>query len=64
MTLSISAVVLFGIFVALLIRFKAVGAGAAVVVLLFGFYLARTDAADSIDRVMASLAETVRDINA
>lgn len=60
MFVSISAVALFGLLLALLIRFRAVGVGTAVVALLFGFYLARTGAADSIDQVMTALADAVR----
>lgn len=62
MQLTISALVLFALFTALLVRFKAVGVGVAIVVLLFGFYLARSDAADSIDQIMATVADTVRGV--
>ncbi|SFE28274.1 hypothetical protein SAMN05216251_102366 [Actinacidiphila alni] len=55
MIFSISALVLFGALLALLMRFRAVGAGAAVVALLFGFYLARSDAAPSVDQIMSAL---------
>ncbi|WP_255954607.1 hypothetical protein [Streptomyces odontomachi] len=62
MVLSISALLLFGLFVVLLVRFKAVGVGAAIVTLLFGFYLARSGAAEPIDQVMTAVADAVRDI--
>ncbi|MCX4824396.1 hypothetical protein OG883_31985 [Streptomyces sp. NBC_01142] len=62
MFLTISALALFGLLLALLLRFKALGIGAAVVALLFGFYLSRTGAAASIDQVMNALADAVRDV--
>lgn len=62
MVLSISALLLFGLLVALLVRFRAVGAGPALVTLLFGFYLARSGAAEPIDQVMTALADAVRSI--
>ncbi|KNE79656.1 MULTISPECIES: hypothetical protein [Streptomyces] len=62
MFLTISAIALFGLFLALLLRFRALGIGAAVIAVLFGFYLSRTGAADSIDQVMTALANAVRDI--
>ena len=42
MVLTIPIVLLLAVVAALLLRFKAVGFGAAVVVALFGFYLAGT----------------------
>ncbi|MEV7427092.1 hypothetical protein [Streptomyces sp. NPDC091212] len=62
MLLTISALALFGLFLLLLLRFKALGAGAAVVAVLFGFYLARTGAAESIDQIMTALGSAIRDI--
>ncbi|WP_326811195.1 hypothetical protein OIE62_20605 [Streptomyces scopuliridis] len=62
MFLTISALALLGLLLALLLRFKAVGIGAAVVAVLFGFYLSRTGAAESIDQVITALADAVRDI--
>jgi hypothetical protein len=62
MVLSISVLLLLGVFVALLIRFRAVGVGAALVTLLFGFYLARSGAAEPIDQVMTAMADAVRGI--
>ncbi|GAA2650879.1 hypothetical protein GCM10010400_09880 [Streptomyces aculeolatus] len=61
MTITITALALFGLLLALLIRFRAVGVPAAVVALLFGFYLSRTGAADSIDQIMTALADAVND---
>ncbi|NBM17502.1 hypothetical protein [Streptomyces sp. GC420] len=62
MFLTISAIALLGLLLALLLRFKALGIGAAVIAVLFGFYLSRTGAAQSIDQVMTALADAVRDI--
>ncbi|WP_171166819.1 hypothetical protein [Streptomyces sp. I05A-00742] len=62
MFVTISALALFGVLLALLIRFKAVGIGAAAVAVLFGFYLSRTGAAGSIDQIMTALSGAVRDL--
>lgn len=62
MSFSISALLLFGLLLAMLIRSKAVGAGTAVVAALFGFYLARTGAAPAIDTIMAALAGAIPDL--
>ncbi|MFJ2632739.1 hypothetical protein ACIO6U_12420 [Streptomyces sp. NPDC087422] len=59
MIFSISALVLFGALLALLMRYRAIGAGAAVVALLFGFYLARSDAAPSVDQIMSALRDAI-----
>lgn len=59
MAFSISAVVLFGLLLALLVKFKAVGPGSAVVGVLFGYYLANSGAGPTIDELMSSLAHTV-----
>lgn len=59
MAFSISALVLFGALLALLMRYRAVSAGAAVVALLFGFYLARSSAADSIDQLMSAVKDAI-----
>ncbi|MFF2651696.1 hypothetical protein [Streptomyces sp. NPDC058045] len=59
MALSISAVVLFGAVLALLVRFRALGPGSAVVGVLFGYYLARSDAASTIDQLMNAISGTV-----
>ncbi|MFF6955396.1 hypothetical protein [Streptomyces sp. NPDC008317] len=59
MAFSISALALFGVLLALLMRYRAVGAGAAAVALLFGFYLARSNAAPSIDQIMSALRDAI-----
>ncbi|MFC4034064.1 hypothetical protein ACFO3J_21670 [Streptomyces polygonati] len=59
MAFSVSALVLFGVLVTLLMRYRALSAGAAVVALLFGYYLARSSAAPSIDHIMTALKDAV-----
>jgi hypothetical protein len=56
MTVTISVVLLLGVLVAALLKFRAVGFGAAVLVALFGFYLASTDAAPAIDQFVTAVA--------
>jgi hypothetical protein len=56
---SISAVVFFGLLLTLLIRFKALGPGSAVVGVLFGYYLASSEAAPTIDGLMTALSNTI-----
>lgn len=62
MSFTISALLLTGLIVVMLIRFKSVGVVAAVVVLLFGFYLARSPIAPSIDKVVMTIADLIPDI--
>ncbi|WP_329133962.1 hypothetical protein OG552_17480 [Streptomyces sp. NBC_01476] len=59
MAFTLSALVLFGVLLALLMRYRAVSAGAAIVALLFGFYLARSGAAPSVDHIMTALRDAV-----
>jgi hypothetical protein len=59
MAFSISALALFGVLLMLLMRYRALGAGAAVVALLFGFYLARSSAAPSVDQIMSALRDAI-----
>ncbi|MFB8438132.1 hypothetical protein ACFC7A_03675 [Streptomyces niveus] len=63
MVLTISALALLGLFLVLLLRFKSLGVGAALVAVLFGFHLARTGAADSVDQIMTALSDTIRDFS-
>ena len=56
---TLSLVLLFGLIVALLLKFHAVSAGSAVASLLFGFYLANTPAAGPINQVMTALVAAV-----
>jgi hypothetical protein len=59
MAFSISALALFGVLLMLLMRYRALGAGAAIVALLFGFYLARSSAAPSVDQIMSALRDAI-----
>ncbi|MDX2938308.1 hypothetical protein [Streptomyces ipomoeae] len=61
MDITISLVLLLAVGVALLLRFRAVGAGAAVVVALFGFYLADTDAADTVNQLVTAVTGALAD---
>ncbi|MEU2505997.1 hypothetical protein ABZ621_14935 [Streptomyces sp. NPDC007863] len=62
MTLAISALLLFGALLVLLIRSKSVGGAAALIAVLFGYYLSRTPAAPAIDSVMSALADAIPDM--
>ncbi|NUL22577.1 hypothetical protein [Streptomyces lunaelactis] len=55
MAITISLVLFFGIALVLLLRFKALGAGAAIVAVLFGFYLADTDARTTVNDLMGAV---------
>ncbi|MFI0940951.1 hypothetical protein [Streptomyces sp. NPDC021020] len=59
MVFSISALVVFGALLGLLLRYRALTAGAAVVALLFGFYLARSSAAPTVDQFMSALRDAI-----
>ena len=54
MLITVSLVFLFGVLLALLLRFKALGAGAAFVALMFGFFLASTGAAGPVKELTAA----------
>ncbi|MFF7375686.1 hypothetical protein ACFY96_10515 [Streptomyces massasporeus] len=62
MVITIPLVLLFAALALLLLRLKAVGAGAAVVVALFGFYLANTGAADTVNQLVAAVTGALADI--
>ncbi|WP_406261342.1 hypothetical protein OIA45_27140 [Streptomyces chartreusis] len=63
MVITIPLVLLFAAVALLLLRFKAVGVGAAVVVALFGFYLANTGAADTVNQLVAAVTGALADID-
>ncbi|KAA6221892.1 hypothetical protein CP973_07900 [Streptomyces albofaciens JCM 4342] len=63
MALSLSVVLLLGIIMVVLIRGKSLKAGPAVVAILFGFFLASTGIAPSINRFLNSVAETINNIS-
>ncbi|MEW2400001.1 hypothetical protein [Streptomyces sp. NPDC046862] len=62
MALSISFVLLLGIVVVVLIRGKSLKPGPAIVCVLFGFFLASTSMAPSINRFMTSIADMIGQI--
>lgn len=63
MAITISLVLIFGIALAVLLRFKALGAGAAIVAVLFGFYLADTDARATVNDLTTAVINAVRSID-
>ncbi|WP_330175848.1 hypothetical protein OG875_21480 [Streptomyces sp. NBC_01498] len=63
MAISLSVVVLLAVVLVVLIRGGSLKGGPAVVAILFGFFLASTDIAPSVNRFMNSLAEMVNQID-
>ncbi|KIZ18923.1 hypothetical protein [Streptomyces natalensis] len=62
MALSLSVVLMLGIILVVLMRQKALKAGPAIVAILFGFFLASTGMAPSINRFLNSIANTINHI--
>lgn len=62
MALSLSVVLLLGIVLIVLLRGKTIKPGPAIVAVLFGFFLASTGMAPSINRFFNSLAATINNI--
>ncbi|KIF74427.1 membrane protein [Streptomyces sp. 150FB] len=63
MALSLSVVVLLLIILVVLIRGGSIKAGPAVVAILFGFFLASTDIAPSVNRFLNSVADMIAQIH-
>ncbi|MFE4331647.1 MULTISPECIES: hypothetical protein [unclassified Streptomyces] len=63
MAISLSVVLLLAIVLVVLIRGGSIKAGPAIVAVLFGFFLASTGIAPSINRFMNSIAETINQIS-
>lgn len=63
MAISLSVVLLLAIILVVMIRGGSIKAGPAVVAVLFGFFLASTGMAPSINRFMNSIAETLNQIS-
>ncbi|MEU2787564.1 hypothetical protein [Streptomyces sp. NPDC007100] len=63
MALSLSVVLLLGIILIVLIRGKSLKAGPALVAILFGFFLASTGIAPSINKFLNSVAQTINNIS-
>ncbi|WP_328317485.1 hypothetical protein [Streptomyces sp. NBC_00388] len=62
MAISLSVVLLLAIVLVVLIRGGSIKAGPAVVAILFGFFLASTGMAPSINRFLDSIADTINQI--
>ncbi|MEU9777355.1 hypothetical protein [Streptomyces sp. NPDC047968] len=62
MAISLSVVVLLLVILVVMIRGGSIKPGPALVAMLFGFFLASTGIAPSINRFMNSLAETINQI--
>ncbi|MDJ0463569.1 hypothetical protein [Streptomyces sp. H27-C3] len=63
MAISLSVVLLLAIVLVVLIRGGSLKAGPAVVAVLFGFFLASTGMAPSINRFLDSIADTINQIS-
>ncbi|WP_455356541.1 hypothetical protein [Streptomyces sp. SYSU K217416] len=63
MAISLSVVLLLAIILVVLIRGGSLKAGPALVAVLFGFFLASTDMAPSVNRFLDSIADTINQIN-
>ncbi|CAL9444655.1 hypothetical protein [Streptomyces sp. enrichment culture] len=63
MAISLSVVLLLAIILVVLVRGGSLKAGPAVVAVLFGFFLASTGMAPSINRFLDSIAESISAIS-
>ncbi|MEK8143226.1 hypothetical protein NKH18_16840 [Streptomyces sp. M10(2022)] len=63
MAISLSVVLMLGIILVVLIRGGSIKGGPAIVAVLFGFFLASTGIAPSINRFMNSIADTINQIS-
>ncbi|WP_369222750.1 hypothetical protein AB5J52_16170 [Streptomyces sp. R39] len=63
MAISLSVVLLLAIILVVMMRGGGIKAGPAIVAVLFGFFLASTGMAPSIQRFLDSLAQTINSIN-
>ncbi|HEY9328166.1 MAG TPA: hypothetical protein VIS09_08015 [Streptomyces sp.] len=63
MAISLSVVLLFAIILVVMIRGGSIKPGPAVVAVLFGFFLASTGMAPSIQRFMDSIAQSINQIS-
>ncbi|WP_225844597.1 hypothetical protein [Streptomyces sp. HPF1205] len=62
MVISASAVLVLAIVLVIMIRGKTIKVGPAIVAALFGFFLASTNMAPSVNRFLTSLADTINQI--
>ncbi|NEY33497.1 hypothetical protein GTU99_15060 [Streptomyces sp. PRKS01-65] len=63
MAISLSVVLLLAIILVVMLRGGSLKAGPAIVAVLFGFFLASTGLAPSINRFMDSIARTINSIS-
>ncbi|KPL34509.1 hypothetical protein OG473_27040 [Streptomyces anulatus] len=63
MAISLSMVLLFAVILVVMIRGGSIKTGPAIVAALFGFFLASTGMAPSINRFMNSIADTINQIS-
>ncbi|POX38140.1 hypothetical protein C3486_24725 [Streptomyces sp. Ru73] len=63
MELSLSVVLLLAIILIVLLRNKTLKWGPALVAILFGFFLASTGIAPSVNRFFTSVADTINNIS-
>jgi len=61
--ISLSVVLLLAVILVVMIRGGSMKAGPAIVAVLFGFFLASTGMAPSINRFMNSVADMVNQVN-
>jgi hypothetical protein len=61
--IQLSVVLLFGVILVVMIRGGSMKAGPAIVAVLFGFFLASTGMAPSINRFMNSIADMINQIS-
>jgi hypothetical protein len=61
--ISLSVVLLLAIILVVMIRSGSIKPGPAIVAALFGFFLASTGAAPSINDALNSIADTINDIS-
>ncbi|MCM2419402.1 MULTISPECIES: hypothetical protein [Streptomyces] len=62
MAISLSVVLLLGVILVVMIRGKSIKVGPAIVAALFGFFIASTNMAPSVNRFLTSLADTINQI--
>ncbi|EDY42380.1 hypothetical protein [Streptomyces sp. SPB074] len=63
MAISLSVVVLLAVILVVLLRGGSIKAGPAIIAVLFGFFLASSGMAPSIQRFLDSIAQTINQIN-
>ncbi|WFB08620.1 hypothetical protein LRS74_17360 [Streptomyces sp. LX-29] len=62
MAITVSVVVLLGVALLVALKMRTLAAGGALLAVLFGFYLADTDAAPAINQLTDSIATAIADI--